>query len=137
MAAASPPEPCWGAGGGNTRSRMRERPEHLPQFRGLCFQGWTPAKICSGRCSGCSALTFLLGELMLHFGGAEEHRRIPPAPWAAPTPSSPHGLGGLINGDGAVFWEGRAYLTSGRYPSNSGITQMGLRWGNHKKIRTS
>lgn len=38
-APVSPPEPCWGASGVNTRNCMREWPEHLPQFRDLCLQG--------------------------------------------------------------------------------------------------
>lgn len=92
-------------------------PEHFLQFRGLCLLSWALAKIRSGRCSRrCSVLTFLLGDLMFHFGGGEVHRRIPPAALAAPTPSSPPGLGGLVSGDGDVFWEGKnpAYLDSGR-----------------------
>ena len=47
----------------------------FPQCGGLCLHSHPVAKIPSGRCSGgCSALTFLLGDLMLHFrgGGAQE-----------------------------------------------------------------
>lgn len=120
-APVSPPELCWSASGVNTRNWMRERPEHLPQFGGFCLHTWAPGKICSGKCSGgCSALTFLLGYLMLHFCGGEVHRSFLLL-WQHPLPALHMDLGVSSMGMGLSSGKGEHICLLGVL-SNAGIT---------------
>lgn len=104
-APVSPSELCWGASGANSRKWMRARPEHLPQFRGLCLHSWAPAKIHSGRRMFWAhlppwgpAASFLWGR------GAQEYSLLL---WQHPLPALPMDLRVSSMGMGLSSWKGQ------------------------------